>query len=88
MEFQIKPFDIGPFMGDTSTDSVRLWGRAKPVRTEEGLQRCFGAARVMRAGQLVGGPQFFKMNPAFDMTGVTVFQGLDASSLRSSPGGC
>ena len=88
MEFQIKPFDIGPIMGDTSTDSVRLWGRAKPVRTEEGLQRCFGAARVMRAGQLVGGPQFFKMNPAFDMTGVTVFQGLDANTKYEYQIGC
>ena len=63
MEFKIRPFDVGPIMGDTSSVSVRLWGRANPIKIENELQRCFGAARVLIEGQQTGGIQLFKMNP-------------------------
>ena len=88
MKFKIKPFDIGPIMGHTSTDSVRLWGRAEPIKTEDGLQRCFGAARVLRGGRQTGKIQFFKMNPHFDLTGVTVFQGLRTDTEYRYEIGC
>ena len=88
MKFKIKPFDVGPIMGDTSPDSVRLWGRAKPIKTADGLQRCFGAARLLRGGQQAGAIQFFKMNPSFDMTGVTVFQRLAAGTKYVYEIGC
>ena len=88
MKFKIKPFDVGPIMGDTSTDSVRLWGRSKPIKTAAGLQRCFGSARVLLGGQQVGAIQFFKMNPNFDLTGVTVFQRLAAGTKYEYEIGC
>ena len=88
MKFKIKPFDIGPIMGDTSTYSVRLWGRVEPITTGDGLRRCFGAARLLRGGQQIGKIQFFKMNPNFDLTGVTVFQGLRADTEHLYQIGC
>ena len=75
-------------MGDTSSVSVRLWGRAKPIKIGNELQRCFGAARVLLEGQQTGGIQLFKMNPNFDMTGVTVFQGLKADTEYEYQIGC
>ena len=76
MQVKIERFDVGPILGAVSTDSARLWGRGPERRSEGTLRRAFGAAHVRQAGKSFGPTQYFKLNPIFDLTGVTVFQGL------------
>jgi alkaline phosphatase D len=55
---------------------VRLWGRGELEETGSGPRRCFGVARLRRAGGRFGRAKFFKMNPNFDMSGVVIFDQL------------
>ena len=80
MDVRIQQFDIGPILGAVSTNSARLWGRGTEKWQDDALRRTFGAARIRRAGGNFGPAQFFKLNPNFDLTGVTVFQGLQANT--------
>lgn len=88
MRFRIKALDVGPIVGDASNSTVRLWGRAEPIKAEDGIRRCFGIARLLQAGKQVGKIQYFKMTPDFDMTGVTVFKGLAAATEYEYQIGC
>ncbi|TQV86080.1 alkaline phosphatase family protein [Exilibacterium tricleocarpae] len=74
----LKPLSVGPVVGHTDADSVRLWGRARYELTGDGNpRRCFGVARVRRkASRGYEPPRYFKMNPNFDMSGIAVFSKL------------
>jgi alkaline phosphatase D len=50
------------------------------LRSDGSLRRIFGAARLREAGREFGPTQWFKLNPNFDLTGITVFHGLQADS--------
>ena len=76
MRVVIQRFEVGPILGAVSPTTVRLWGRGSEHWSNGVLRRCFGAARLQQVGQPFGAPQYFKLNPNFDLTGVTVFQGL------------
>ncbi len=76
MQVRIERFDVGPILGAVSPNSARLWGRGPERRSEGTLRRAFGAARVRQTGRPFGPTQYFKLSPVFDLTGVTVFQGL------------
>lgn len=76
---KIHPLTVGPIVGATTRDTVRLWGRGKLELVPGGPRRCFGAARLRPTDAVeadFGPPIFCKMNPNFDMTGVIVFNGL------------
>ena len=77
MEFKIQPLTVGPIIGATTPERVRIWGRADFESTPKGPRRAFGAVRLRKPGNRFAAPQFFKMNPNFDMTGVTVLSGLE-----------
>ena len=76
MKVRIEEFDVGPILGAVSANSARLWGRGKERRSDGNLRRAFGAAHIKQVGRPFGRTQYFKLNPVFDLTGVTVFQGL------------
>ncbi|KPK07979.1 MAG: hypothetical protein AMJ56_12405 [Anaerolineae bacterium SG8_19] len=73
---EIKPLTVGPIVGATNGEDVRLWGRGELELIQSGPRRCFGVARIRSADARFGAPKFFKMNPNFDMTGIVVFDGL------------
>lgn len=79
---QVQPVTVGPIVGATTATAVRLWGRGKYEKIQSGPRRCFGVARIRqaKAGSSYRQPQYFKMNPNFDMTGITIFDNLKAES--------
>lgn len=77
----LKQLTVGPIVGATSHESVRLFGRGKWELSDERPRRAHGVARIRKVGQnKFSAPQYFKLNPNFDMTGVTVFQGLKGNT--------
>ena len=80
MKVSIERFDVGPILGAVSPDSARLWGRGREPRKGV-LRRMFGAARFRKKGESTYSPaQHFKLNPNFDLTGVTVLHSLKADT--------
>lgn len=74
---RVKPLTIGPIVGATTPTEVRIWGRGKFEKTQLGCKRCTGIARIKPIeAPAYGVGQFFKLNPNFDMTGVTIFNNL------------
>ena len=76
---QVLPVTVGPIVGATGNDSVRLWGRGHHEKdASEQPKRCFGVARIRKKGaKQYTAPLFFKMNPNFDMTGIAIFDKLE-----------
>jgi alkaline phosphatase D len=72
---------VGPIVGYTTSDQVRLWLRGDFQKTPDGYRRCFGVAQVRVPDQSFGSPQFVKLPPYFDMTGVCAFSGLQAETV-------
>lgn len=69
----IKEPTVGPIIGWTTTNSVRLWARGD----ESSKNRTFGVARIRKSGaEKFGKPRVFKMMPVFDFTGIVNFDGL------------
>lgn len=74
---KIKPLTVGPIIGETTTNRVRIWGRGDSVLIDGEPRRCFGALRTRRSGRTSwDDPVIFKMNPNFDMTGIGIVEGL------------
>ena len=79
---KVQPVTVGPIVGATTDTAVRLWGRGKFEKIQSGPRRCFGVARIReaKAGSSYRQPQYFKMNPNFDMTGIAIFNDLKAET--------
>ncbi|RMH09605.1 MAG: alkaline phosphatase family protein [Nitrospirae bacterium] len=80
----VRSLTVGPIIRTVDGTSVRLWGRGDwPPRSGRRAQTskyCIGIARLRSQNGRYGPPQFFQMNPNFDMTGVTIFTGLHPES--------
>lgn len=80
----IYTLTLGPIVGHCDIDHARVWGRAELRQHAAGgrPQRVFGIARIREdeGDAAFGRPQFFKMNPNFDLTGIAVFSGLEADT--------
>ena len=75
---RVNPLTIGPIVGATTKTTVRIWGRGKFKKTRIGCKSCLGVARIKKYSDSIYGPeQFVKLNPNFDMTGVTIFDDLE-----------
>ena len=74
---QVQPLTVGPIVGYTTGEHVRLWGRGA-YEEEMGVpRRCIGVARIRPAkARSWRAPRFVEMNPNFDMTSVIVFDEL------------
>lgn len=72
----IKEPTVGPIIGWTTTNSVRLWARGD----ESSKSRTFGVARIRKSGaEKFGKPKVFKMMPVFDFTGIVDFGALSTN---------
>ena len=81
MNVAVQRFTVGPILGAVSPDTARVWGRGRESRVDGVLQRLFGVGRTRRKnGGRFGKPQYFKLNPVFDFTGVTVFRNLQSDT--------
>jgi alkaline phosphatase D len=78
---KVKPVTVGPILGHVSTDLARLFGRAEYTLDEDSPRRAHGVIRFKKtSARDFSKPQFFKMNPNFDMTGVAVLAKLSPST--------
>jgi alkaline phosphatase D len=74
---KIQKPTVGPIVGYTTGDHVRLWLRGEFQKTPDGYRRCFGVARIKRQGDPVfSNLKYIKLPPHFDMTGVIAFTNL------------
>jgi alkaline phosphatase D len=79
---KIQKPTVGPIVGYTTPNQVRLWLRGDFQKTPDGYRRCFGVARLKgQNGVVYGDPKYVKMPPHFDMTGVCAFTGLTADTV-------
>ena len=68
---------VGPIVGHTTDSLARIWMRGEFVSADNAYRRCFGVIRYRRHGtRRWSAPQFTKLMPYFDMTGVFVLSGL------------
>lgn len=73
----LKPLTVGPIVGETTPNRVRIWGRGDTSIVDGGPRRCFGVIRFMEyGGDEYLKPRYFKMNPNFDMTGIAIIERL------------
>ncbi len=78
---KLHELTVGPIVGETTPERVRVWGRGNTNVIDEQPRRCFGAIRFRAMGsQVWTGPRIFKMNPNFDMTGIGVLDRLKAET--------
>ncbi|MEM7350564.1 MAG: alkaline phosphatase D family protein [Acidobacteriota bacterium] len=73
---KVHPPNVGPIIGHTTKNSVRLWGRGQRHGPRDSPRRVFGVAEVRREGKDTSETRFFKMLPKFDFTGIVEFSGL------------
>jgi len=75
---KLRPLTVGPIVGETTPNRVRIWGRSEVALLGNLPMRSFGAVRVreLKANAAWTAPRLFKMNPNFDMTGVGVIPQL------------
>lgn len=75
-----KELTVGPILGHTCTNMVRIFGRAELSEENGQPRRAHGIVRIRKKGvSTFSDPLYFKMNPNFDMTGIAII-----SELRSS----
>lgn len=68
----MRPPDLGPIVGHTQPDSVRLW-----MRAEDGDGRTVGVAALYLNGAYVSGTaRYFRLQREYDRTGTVDFDGL------------
>jgi alkaline phosphatase D len=73
---------VGPFVGFTGPDHVRLFLRGELQSDAQDFRRCFGVVRWRKSGtKKWSKPLFNKLSPNFDVTGVFAILGLTASTV-------
>ena len=78
---KIHKLTVGPIVGETTPNRVRIWGRGQANVIEDQPRRCFGVVRYRLLKRTNwSDPLIFKMNPNFDMTGIAVLEKLKAAT--------
>lgn len=78
---KVEPFSVGPIVGATTHESVRIFGRGEHEPDRGRPRRLHAVLRLRPMGGQFGRPRYTKLNPNFDMTGVIVLSGLHADTL-------
>ncbi len=74
---QVNTLTVGPIIGETTQNRVRIWGRGAAHVIDDQPRRCFGAVRYRKQDATSWNrTQIFKMNPNFDMTGIAILDRL------------
>lgn len=77
---QLVGLDVGPIVGETTPNRVRIWGRAEGQIVNDMPRRCFGVLRYRKDGEENWSQSlYFKMNPNFDLTGIAVVDRLSSN---------
>ena len=71
-QVSVQPLSVGPIVGYTTHQSVRLWGRGESNNGDW----CWGVARLKENGTKTFKVEIFKMREHFDYTAVVDFVGL------------
>ena len=78
---RIRRFQVGPIVGATTPQSVRIFGRGEYEFDSGGPKWAHAAVRIRRKGRSgFFSPKYFKLNPNFDMSAVMVWLGLAANT--------
>ncbi|UCE64605.1 MAG: alkaline phosphatase family protein, partial [Nitrospirota bacterium] len=73
----LRKLTVGPIVGETTPNRVRIWGRGDTHIVEDNPRRCFGAIRYRETGRHPWNQhRLFKMNPNFDQTGLAILDDL------------
>lgn len=79
---QVQPLTVGPILGHTSIELVRIFGRAELAIDAGRPRKAHGVIRYRKVGDSsFSAPLYCKMNPNFDLTGVFVLTGLAENTL-------
>lgn len=74
---KLQKLTVGPIVGETTPNRVRVWGRGNTNVIDGQPRRCFGAIRFREKGEKDWTrSQLFKMNPNFDLTGIAILDRL------------
>ena len=74
---KLNELTVGPIVGETTQNRVRIWGRGEAHVIDDQPRRCFGAIRHRKQGaQSWSRTQIIKMNPNFDLTGLAILDRL------------
>ena len=77
----VQRLTVGPIVGYTSGDQVRIFGRAELSIADHRPRKAHGVIRYKkRSNAKYSSPIYFKMNPNFDLTGVIVIPNLDSNT--------
>lgn len=89
MTIKVKPLTVGPILGVVTDKTARIFARGEYVASSNALhpswgmeshqlyQNAFGVARLRPVGESeFSAPQFFKLNPNQDMSGVVTLNTL------------
>ncbi|WP_205127676.1 hypothetical protein [Okeania hirsuta] len=80
---KVKPLTVGPILGAVTGDTARIFGRGeyKLSSNKKSVLPCVGVARIRALDSSdYDPPIFFKMSPAFDTSGVAVFDELSSET--------
>lgn len=73
----VQKLTVGPIVGHTTNDSTKIFGRAELCIVDGFPRKAHGVIRYRKKGNSVySAPIYFKMNPNFDLTGVSVLTSL------------
>lgn len=78
----LNALTVGPIVGHTDFNSVRLWGRGEYAKAASGRpRRAYGVVRIKERDAVdFDRPHFFKMSPNFDMTGIVSVGNLETKT--------
>lgn len=74
---KIKYPTVGPILGETTNNRTRVFIRGDLEWSENNPRKCHGVIRIKKSSSVqFDKPQYFKLNPNFDMTGIAVIENL------------
>ena len=77
----VQTLTVGPIVGHTSHNLIRIFGRAELAIYEDKPRKAHGVIRYRKVGKSdFSAPLYFKMNPNFDLTGVMVLTTLEENT--------
>ncbi|MBP8005440.1 MAG: alkaline phosphatase family protein [Acinetobacter sp.] len=78
---KIKYPTVGPILGETTSNHIRLLIRGELEWTDGVPRWCHGVIQIKKStNKQYGEPQYFKLNPNFDMTGIAIVEGLESDT--------
>lgn len=84
---KVKPFTLGPLVGETTGDRARMLVRGDPTRAPGDRKPFLGRLQWRQPGREWSEPRVFRFNRNFDFTAVVVLNDLQPDSRYEVRGG-